>query len=71
MPLTEAQEILEHELIVGQMRTDIELEMAQRDRVRQDWRLDPTRVIISAVLATAAIMGAAGGLLGFLIGRGH
>jgi hypothetical protein len=34
-------------------------------------RLDPTRVIIQAVLATAAIVDAAGTTLGFLLGRSH
>ena len=61
---------LEFDLKIEQMRTDIELKRAQTMKSRQDWRLDPTRVIISAFLAGAAIMGAAG-LLGYFIGRGH
>ena len=62
---------LEFELKIEQMRADIELKRAQTMKSRQDWRLDPTRVIISAFLAGAAIMGAAAGLLGYFIGRGH
>ena len=62
---------LEFELKIEQMRTDIDLKRAQIMKSRQDWRLDPTRVIISAFLAGAAIMGAAAGLLGYFIGRGH
>ena len=41
------------------MQADTELKQVQVDKVRQDWRLDPTRVIISAFIAGAAIMGAA------------
>jgi hypothetical protein len=71
LPLTDRQETLEHELKVAQMQADVDLKRAQVEKVRQDWRLDPTRVIISAFLAGAAIMGAAAGVLGFFIGRGH
>lgn len=71
MPLTDIQERLEHEVKVRQMETDIDLKLAQQDKIRQDWRLDPQRVIIQAVLATAAIIGAVAGVLGYFIGRGH
>ncbi len=59
------------ELKIEQMRVDIELKRAQTMKSRQDWRLDPQRVIIQAALATAAIVGAVAGLLGYFIGRGH
>ncbi len=62
---------LEYELKIEQMRADIELKRAQTMKSRQDWRLDPTRVIIQAALATAAIVGTVAGLLGYFIGRGH
>ena len=71
MTLTYQQETLEYELKVAQMQADIDLKQAQSRKVKQDWRLDPTRVIIQAVIGTAAIMGAVGTVLGFFIGRGH
>jgi len=61
----------EGHLRIRLMQADIDLKESQTIKVRQDWRLDPTRVIIQAVLATAAIVGAAGTTLGFLLGRSH
>ena len=71
MALTNQQETLEHERRVAQMQADTELKRAQVDKVRQDWRLDPTRVVISAFIAGAATMGAVGTIAGFLLGRAH
>ncbi len=53
------------------MQADTDLKTFQARKVQQDWRLDPTRVIIQAVIATAAITGAAGTILGFFLGRSH
>jgi hypothetical protein len=53
------------------MEADIELKKAQTLKVKQDWRLDPRRVVISAFLAGAALMGAAGTILGYILGRSH
>ena len=71
MALTDDQESLEHRLKVALMQADTDLKTEQAKKVQQDWRLDPQRVIIQAALATAAIMGAAGTVFGYLIGRGH
>ena len=72
MPLTESEERLEHQLRTQQMQADTDLKRAQTRKSQQDWRLDPQRVVISAFLAGAAILGAAAGVLGFFIGRaGH
>ena len=72
MAITTEQEQLEHELRIDLMRADIDLKQSQSMKSKQDWRLDPQRVVISAFLAGAAIMGAAGTILGyFLRGSGH
>lgn len=44
-----------------------ELKQAQTAKSKQDWRVDPQRVIIQAVLAAAAIAGAAGTLFGYFL----
>jgi len=62
---------VEQHLKIRLMQADLELKEAQTLKSKQDWRLDPQRVIIQAVLATAAIVGALAGLLGFFLGRGH
>ena len=54
------------------MQADTDLNRVQARKSEQDWRLDPQRVIIQAALATAAIVGAVAGVLGFFLGRaGH
>ena len=47
------------------MRADIGLKQPQSLKSKQDWRLDPQHVVISAFLAGAAIMGAAGTIQGY------
>jgi hypothetical protein len=69
MPITTGQEQLELPWKRAQMKAGIDLKEAQTRKSQQDWRLDPQRVIIQAVLATAAIVGAAGGVLGYFIGH--
>ena len=49
------------------MAADIELKQAQTAKSKQDWRLDPQRVIIQAFLAGAAMFGAVGTLLGYFL----
>ena len=49
------------------MAADTELKQAQADKSRQDWRLDPQRVVIQAVLAAAAVFGALGTALGYFL----
>ena len=71
MPLTADQEALEFELRVEQMRADIDLKQAQALKSKQDWRLDPQRVLIQWAVAVAAVFGAAGTAFGYLLGRGH
>ena len=71
MALGEIDEAREFNLRIAQMQADTNLKTLQAQKVQQDWRLDPTRVIISAALASAAIMGAAGTVLGYFLGRGH
>ncbi len=71
MPLSDVDEAREFNARMAQMQADTDLKTLQARKVQQDWRLDPTRVIISAFLAGAAIMGAAGTVLGFFLGRGH
>ena len=56
---------------MDQMQADIDLKRAQQRKSEQDWRLDPQRVVISAFLAGAAIMGAAGTILGWLLRGAH
>ncbi len=71
MPLTEDELRIELAWKVAAMEADIELKKAQTLKVKQDWRLDPQRVVISAFLAGAALMGAAGTILGYILGRSH
>ncbi len=75
MPTLEPHEQLELEWKLAQMEADVELKKAQTLKVKQDWRLDPQRVLIQAVIATAgvftAIAGVVFGTLGYFIGRGH
>ena len=71
MALTDIDEAREFNLRMAQMEADTHSKVFQVRRVQQDWRLDPTRVIVSAFLAGAAIMGAGGTALGFFLGRGH
>jgi hypothetical protein len=71
MALTEEQEHLEHTARITLMNADTELKEAQRRKSEQDWRLDPQRVIVQAVLATAAIVGAFASVAGYFVGRGH
>ncbi len=54
---------------IANKRADSELKREQAAKSRQDWQLDPTRVVISAFLAGAAILGAAGTVAGCFIGR--
>ena len=49
------------------MAADVDLKKAQTAKSKQDWRLDPQRVIIPAFLAEAAVFGALGTLLGYFI----
>ncbi len=53
------------------MAPDTELKAAQTKKADHDWRLDPQRVIIQAVLATAAIVGACASIIGYFVGRSH
>ena len=70
--LTADQEEREFDTRMAQMQADIDLRRDQQRNVQQDRRLDPTRVINSAAPAVAAITGAAGTVLGYVIGRsGH
>ncbi len=71
MPLTADQEALEFELRMEQMKADIDLKQAQALKSKQDWRLDPQKVIIQWALAVAAVFGALGTAFGYLLGRGH
>ena len=52
------------------MAADIDLKQAQTRKSEQDWRLDPQRVVIQAFLAGAALLGAVGTVIGYLIGKG-
>ncbi len=70
MPLSENQEALEPAWKLAQMEADGKLKEAQTRKSEQDWRLDPQRMLIQVALASAAIMGAIAGVLGFFIGRG-
>ena len=67
MPLTQEQEDQEHELRKALMTADTELKQAQTAKSKQDWRLDPQRVVIQAFLAGAAVFGAIGTLLGYFL----
>ncbi len=69
MPLTSDQEALEFELRVAQMKADIDLKQAHALKSKQDWRLDPQRVLIGWAIAVAAVVGTVSGALGYLIGR--
>jgi hypothetical protein len=62
---------VEQQLRIRLMEAGIELKQAQTNKSKQDWRLDPTRVIIQSAIASAAVVGAVAGVLGFFIGRGH
>ena len=53
------------------MKADIEPRQAQALKSKRDWRLDPQRVVIQAFVAGAAILGAAGTVLGYCIGKGQ
>ena len=68
MPLTQDQEDHEHKQRMALMAADIELKQAQTAKSKQDWRLDPQRVIIQAALAGAAVFGAFGTVIGTLLG---
>ena len=52
-------------------RADSERKREPAAKSRRDWRLDATRVVISAFLAGAGIRGAAGTVAGYFIGRSH
>jgi len=61
----------ERELRMDQMRADTRLKAAQEMKAQQDWRYEPYRLVISAVLASAAIFGAAGTILGWVLRGSH
>ncbi len=71
MPALEPHEELELEWKLAQMEADVALKKAGTRKAEQDWRLDPTRVVISAAVAVGVIMGAVGTMLGWLLRGSH
>ncbi len=55
---------------IANKRADSELKREQAAKSRQDWRLDPQRVVISAFLAGAALFGALGTVVGCFLRGG-
>jgi hypothetical protein len=62
---------VERELKVAQMRADIENKGVDTAYKQMLARHEPTKLMISIAVATAAVFGTLFGIFGYILGRGH
>jgi len=67
MPLSPEQELLEHELRVHQMQTNISQMEKNIQKMNSDLKYENRRFLLQALVAAAALLGSGAAIGGFMV----